>query len=161
MMGQTYDTTPPTLVSITQTESSLTTASTVDYTVRSSEPVTGVNASDFSLATTGLAGASVASVTPITGSSGTQYAVAVDTGSGDGTITLDLTGIAITDLAGNGYSGGAFQPQTMYATGSAPRSVAIGDLNGDGRPDLVAANYGSDAVAALLRSGGGGIHPRN
>ena len=40
-MGQTYDTTPPTLVSITQTESSLTNASTVHYTVTFSEPVTG------------------------------------------------------------------------------------------------------------------------
>src|SRR5205814_405368 len=36
-----------------------------------------------------------------------------------------------------------------------PRSVAIGDVNGDGRPDLVVANDGSNSVSVLLGNGDG------
>src|SRR5262249_13966372 len=48
----------------------------------------------------------------------------------------------ISVLLGNG--GGTFSAATPYPTGSVlPSSVAIGDLNGDGRLDLAVANYGS------------------
>ena len=43
-----------------------------------------------------------------------------------------------------------------FATGTNPRSVAIGDLNGDGKPDLVVANYVS-TVSVLLGDGAGGF----
>jgi hypothetical protein len=39
------------------------------------------------------------------------------------------------------------------ATGSFPASVAVGDLNGDGRLDLAVANYSGDTVSVLLASG--------
>ena len=38
--------------------------------------------------------------------------------------------------------------------GSNPISVAIGDLNGDGKPDLAVANYTGDTVAVLLNTTG-------
>ena len=39
----------------------------------------------------------------------------------------------------------SFLPAVTYGTGGiTPQSVAIGDLNGDGRPDLVVGNYYSD-----------------
>src|SRR5215831_7355392 len=48
----------------------------------------------------------------------------------------------VSVLLGNG--GGTFSAATPYPTGSVlPSSVAIGDLNGDGRLDLAVANYGS------------------
>lgn len=31
-----------------------------------------------------------------------------------------------------------------------PQSVAIGDLNGDGKPDLVSTNVGSNTISVLL-----------
>jgi hypothetical protein len=41
------------------------------------------------------------------------------------------------------------------ATGAAPRSLAVADLNGDGKLDLVAANSGSNGVSVLLGNGDG------
>jgi len=45
---------------------------------------------------------------------------------------------------------GAFGPATNFAVGALPRSVAIGDLNGDGKLDLAVANSGSNNVSVLL-----------
>jgi hypothetical protein len=50
---------------------------------------------------------------------------------------------------------------TNYPVGVAPTSVAIGDLNGDGLPDLAVANHGSitGTVSVLLGTGAGGFGP--
>jgi hypothetical protein len=45
---------------------------------------------------------------------------------------------------------GAFSPAKTYAEGSVPRWVAAADLNGDGRPDLVAANPDSNDLTVLF-----------
>lgn len=45
---------------------------------------------------------------------------------------------------------GHFRPVSTYAVGNDPVSVAIGDLNGDGRPDIVTAN-------AILATSGAGV----
>jgi hypothetical protein len=46
-------------------------------------------------------------------------------------------------------------PFLSFGAGGDPRSVAIGDLNGDGKPDLVVANYTSHTVSVLLGKGDG------
>ena len=47
-----------------------------------------------------------------------------------------------------------FLPVVTYGSGGAdPRSVVVADLNGDGIPDLVVANYGSNNVGVLLGNG--------
>ena len=58
----------------------------------------------------------------------------------------------VSVLLGNGD--GSFGPKTDYSTGLTPASVAIGDLNGDGKPDLVTGNWGF-AVSVLLGDGHG------
>jgi len=61
----------------------------------------------------------------------------------------------VSVLLGNGD--GTFGSNTDFGTGSEPSSVAIGDLNGDGRPDLAVANSGflANTVSVLLGNGDG------
>ena len=46
--------------------------------------------------------------------------------------------------------GGSFRAKRDYRAGHAAYSVAIGDLNGDGKPDLVTANAQANTVSVLL-----------
>jgi uncharacterized protein len=50
----------------------------------------------------------------------------------------------------------SFGPAANVATGDGPASVAVGDFNGDGNPDLAVANQLSGTVSVLLASAGGG-----
>ncbi|NER35151.1 MAG: DUF4347 domain-containing protein [Oscillatoria sp. SIO1A7] len=49
----------------------------------------------------------------------------------------------------------SFAPGTPFGAGTQPRSVAVGDFNGDGSPDLATANSGSNNVSVLLGDGSG------
>ena len=44
-----------------------------------------------------------------------------------------------------------------FPAGPAPYGVAVGDVNGDGRPDLAAANWGASTVSVLLGDGHDGF----
>lgn len=67
----------------------------------------------------------------------------------------------VSVLLGDG-AGGLGAP-TVFPTGAGPTSVAIADLNGDGRPDVVTANVVGDplspssTVSVLLGDGTGGL----
>jgi hypothetical protein len=103
----------PSIVSIVRTSTSPTSASSVNFTVTFSEPVTGVDAdgSDFSLVTSGVSGASITNVS----GSGSSYTVSVNTGSGNGTIRLDVPDTAsISDLSGNPLSDLPFTSGEAY-----------------------------------------------
>src|SRR6266550_899427 len=55
-------------------------------------------------------------------------------------------------------SRGEPRPSTGFLSieaGSAPFSVAIGDVSGDGKPDLAVANWGSNTASILLGTGDG------
>src|SRR5207253_166200 len=54
-----------------------------------------------------------------------------------------------------GTGSGSFGAATNFAVGTNPTSVAVGDLNGDGKPDLAVANYNSGNVSVLLGTGTG------
>ena len=61
---------------------------------------------------------------------------------------------ALGVLLGNGD--GTFQPAVAYFSGGKQAlSVAVSDVNGDGKPDLLVANGGSSTVGVLLGNGNG------
>jgi Tfp pilus assembly protein PilV len=89
------DTSTPS-VSIMRVGSSATNASTVQWTLTLSEPVT-ISATNFNLVNTGLTSPSITSVT----GSGTSYTTAAGTGTGDGNLGLNLKANSVQDDAGN------------------------------------------------------------
>ncbi len=48
-------------------------------------------------------------------------------------------------------------PGSPIITGTGATFVATGDLNGDGRPDVVVVNTGANKISVLLGTGGGGF----
>jgi hypothetical protein len=121
-----HDSVAPTVVSINRVDSSPTDASSVSWTVTFSEPVTGVDSGDFALASTGLSGASISS--SVSGSGATRT-VSASTGSGDGTLGLNLVdNDSISDIAGNklggtgttGAANGSFTGQVYTIDHTAP-----------------------------------------
>jgi hypothetical protein len=98
----TIDTTPPTVSSIALVHTSPTSQNAVQFTVNFSEPVTGVDPTDFFPTVTKITGASVTAVT----GSGSTYTVTVGTGTGNGTLRLDvLDNDTIVDAALNPLNG--------------------------------------------------------
>jgi hypothetical protein len=78
--------------------------------------------------------------------------------------TLDL---AVSDLVTNDVSvayndgTGAFPTQVSSVVGQYPLSIAVGDLNGDGKPDIVSANELADSVTLLVQDNAGFVAARD
>jgi VCBS repeat protein len=71
----------------------------------------------------------------------------------------DTSHDAVNVLLGDGTGG--FHPMkgSPFAAGANPIRVAVGDVNGDGWPDVVTANMKSGDVTALLGDGRGSLQP--
>ena len=54
----------------------------------------------------------------------------------------------------------SFRTLQNFATGVAPYSVSINDLDGDGKLDLSVVNYRNSSVSVLLGNGTGTFRPR-
>lgn len=106
-----------------------------------------------------------------TGTGSFGVAITYSTGAGSGPF-----GIAVADVNGDGKpdlltanhdngtvglllgtSTGSFGAVTTYSTGagSLPYTVSVGDINGDGKRDLVTANFGSSTAGVFLGNGTG------
>lgn len=66
---------------------------------------------------------------------------------------------AVNILLGDGRGGFRVMKGSPFATGRSPASVAVGDMNGDGWPDVVTADTSSDDVTVLLGDGAGSLRP--
>jgi hypothetical protein len=136
----------PTVTSIVRADPDATNATAVDFTVTFSEPVIGVGTtppfSDFVLTTTGVAGVAITAVTGF----GDTYTVSIQTGSGDGTIRLNLLDDdSIRDANGNplgspGISNGDFVGGEYYIIWGNPRVISIVRADTD-PPDATSVDF--------------------
>ncbi|MEG4334986.1 Ig-like domain-containing protein, partial [Microcoleus sp. AT9_A2] len=83
-----YNNTFPTVTSINRLDPSPTAAATATYSINFSEDVTGVDVSDFTLVPNDVTGASIGTLTTVDAKT---YQLEVNTGTGSGTIGLNLT----------------------------------------------------------------------
>nr|WP_284731537.1 FG-GAP-like repeat-containing protein [Planktothrix agardhii] len=92
-----------------------------------------------------------------TTSSGSQ-SVSIGDFNGDGKPDLAVTNVGndaasiLLNTTATGATTPTFARKVEFRTGSDPQSVSIGDINGDGLPDLAVANSFSDTVSILLNT---------
>jgi len=88
------------------------------------------------------------------------HSVVVADFNGDGKLDLATANEGsdnITVLLGDGTGRFLAGPISSFKTGSGPYSIAVGDFNGDGKPDLAITNRESNNVTVLLGDGKGGF----
>jgi hypothetical protein len=129
------DTGAPEIVSIVRQDANPTSSSLVHFLVTFTEGVSGVGPSDFALSVSGLTGASVQSTTALGPMA--VWTVAVDTGSGDGAIKLNLVddgtivngaGAALGGIGQQHYDAGE-----EYSIDRTPPSATIIEVSPDPR----------------------------
>ena len=129
----------PNVLSITRQDASPTQSASVRFTVAFSEAVTGVDTADFTLTAT----APGAVITGVSADTGATRTVTVGTGSGEGTIRLDVVDddsirdVASVPLGGSGTGNGAFSAGEIYTVDRAgPSFTAFTATPPWGRPGL-------------------------
>ncbi len=141
-------------------------AALVTFVLTFAQPVTGLSAADFSVVEgAGLSDGHVTNIAAVAGSSGAQYDVTVSTGIGAGTLAIAFNGEGILSAAGEPLSEALLAPpqaapEYLYSNdAAAPISLATGDFNGDGKLDVVAADFDElgPNVTVFLGNGDGGF----
>ena len=66
--------------------------------------------------------------------------------------SLSATVSILLNTTANGATTPTFAPKVDFITGSRPTSVSIGDINGDGKPDLATANFNDNTASILLNT---------
>jgi hypothetical protein len=93
---------------------------------------------------------------------GVSFSVAVGDFNQDGRLDLAVTssgsaGDVVSVLMGKGD--GTFVAHVDYTVAFSPESLAVGDLNGDGYPDLITGSYPGNTVSVLLNNRDGTFLP--
>ena len=128
----------------------------------------GDGKADLATANSAPRGAEASTVSILLGSGGGSFSAKVDSEVGlvpSSIVIVDLNGDhkpdlatanagenTVTALSNRGDGHVQDWTETEVRTGSQPVSLATGDLNGDGKPDLVTADGGANAVSVLVNT---------
>ncbi|MFL5772172.1 MAG: T9SS type A sorting domain-containing protein [Flavisolibacter sp.] len=128
-----FDHTPPAIITINRQapQNEITGAATLQFRIRFSEAVSGVDASDFTLSLGGTASGIIApSIVINADAEGTSYDVTINNVLGTGTVRLDLnaSGTEIVDALGNALTG-SFTNGQFYSVSEVPLVIDIKRLN--------------------------------
>lgn len=96
------------------------------------------------------------------GTVGGAFSLATSDFNNDGKPDLAVPNQGFANVAillGNGNGGFVHAIGSPVGVGLTPRSVAVGDFNRDGKPDVAVANHGPANVTILLGNGLGGFTP--
>ncbi|GAB3588258.1 hypothetical protein GCM10027345_39970 [Hymenobacter daeguensis] len=146
-VSTTFSTLPSTTaVSSMRMNASPTAAATVGYSFSFASPVTGLSTSNFGVVTTGaVSGASVASVS----GSGNNYTVIVNTGTGNGTLQLQIVNSnGVTPVVTNLPFG-----QDIYTISRATATVTTSVSNITTNSAVVGGEVTADGGAAVTERG--------
>lgn len=84
----------------------------------------------------------------VTVPTGATYAPITVLNSGTNLAAYSLKNFTPTyNPAKTDISATSFSPKVDYISGTSPRNIAIGDIDGDGKPDMIVANNGSSTIS--------------
>ncbi|WP_295673187.1 cadherin-like beta sandwich domain-containing protein [uncultured Mucilaginibacter sp.] len=103
----------------------------------------------------------------VTAASATGLTVTVPSGATYAAITILNTGTALAAYSSaffmptftpntSGITAASFSPKVDFTAGTSPFSVAIADIDGDGKPDLAIVNFKDNTVSVLRNTGSPG-----
>ena|ERR1035437_4908013 len=68
------------------------------------------------------------------------------------TLIIKVFMLSLLLFSSNIFAQASFSAKTDFAVGSFPYSVATGDLNGDGMPDMVVTNSDDNTISVLMNT---------
>jgi hypothetical protein len=136
-IGATYD-----YISVLNTGTGLSAQSISKFHPIYNPAKTGITATDFAAEVNFTSGTTDVAVSDLDGDGKPDLAMS---GSGSATVLRN------TAVSGS-INSGSFAASGSFSTGSTALHLAIGDLDGDGKPDIVTSNYGISHNISVLRN---------